>query len=393
MMVLDRYLLSETSKRLAVALAIVLVSLVLERVLRLFDLVTMKGGPVSMVWEMALMLLPHYLGLALPAGFFVSIFLVVSRFGEDNEFDALMSSGVSPRRFAMPFLSTALVLVVASIAIYGYAQPYSRYAYRAIHYLVNNLPWGATVPERSFATVDKDVTVTADHVSGAGGDLRGVFIHMVQHGREVTWTATSAELVFGPDHRYYRLKLFDGVQLVTTDGSASATSFDEMLVQRDFVTMMPLYRARGEDTRELSLSELAHESVSPSSKWPKAEVRAEFHARLIRAASLLFLPFLTIPLALAAKRSRRGAGIVVGAAILVIYHYALQTLEGMAELGRMSPFSLWAAMAVFAAVSLGLFWRAQQRPGENPLDHLFGLITEAIRVCAVLGRRLGTSRP
>lgn len=393
MMLIDRYLVTETSKRLAVALAVVLLSLVIERILRLFDLVTMKGGPISMVWEMALMLVPHYLGLALPAGFFVSIFLVVARFGEDNEFDALLNSGVSPRRFAMPFLGTALVLVMTSIALYGYAQPYSRYAYRAIHFMVNNIPWGATVPERSFATVDKDVTVTADHVSNSGRDLQGVFIHMPQNGHEVTITATAAELVFGPEHRSYRLRLFDGVQLMSSASGASATHFDELLLQRDFITMLPLFRPRGEDARELSLNELAEESRSPTSTWPRAEVTAELHARLARAASLLFVPFLTIPLALAAKRSRRGAGILVGGAALVIYHYALQTLEGMAELGRVPTFSLWLALAVFAALSMALFWRAQRFPGENPLDRLFDLINHVIQVCGSLGQRLRTSRP
>jgi|AGTN01.1.fsa_nt_gi Predicted permeases len=392
MTLIDRYLVSETWKRLAVALAVVLVSLVIERIIRLFDLVTMKGGPVSMVWEMALMLVPHYLGLALPAGFFISIFLVVARLGEDNEFDALLNSGISPRRFAMPFFAISVLLVALSVGLYGYLQPYSRYAYRAIHYLASNIPWGATVPERSFATVDKDVTVTTDRVDGVGRRLSGVFIHMTQDGREVTVTAESAELLFGPEHRYYRLKLYNGTQLVTGRTGASATHFDELLLQREFITTLPLFRPRGEDTRELTLDELAHENTSPASVWPKAEVRAEFHARLARAASLLFVPFLTIPLALAAKRSRRGAGVVVGAAALIVYHYVLQTTEGMAEMGRIPVFGLWVAVAAFAGLSLALFWRAQRRPGENPLDRVFDLVNEAIRLGGQLGQRLGALR-
>lgn len=387
---LDRYLTSETWKRLAVALAVVLASLVIERLLRLFDLVTKKGGPFSTVWEMALMLIPHYLGLALPAGFFISIYLVAARFGEDNEFDALMSSGVSPLRFAMPFVATAVALVTLSIGLFGYAQPYSRYAYRAILHQVNSIPWGATVPEWSFATVDKDATVTADRV-GEGRGLEGVFIHMVQDGREIALTARAGQLVIEAGQTYYRLKLFDGVQMVTDrDGTPSATHFDEFLVQRDFSSMLALFRSRGNDVRELSLSELAGDGAAPNGKWTRAEATAELHGRLVRAVSLVWLPFLSIPLALTAKRGRRGTGIVVGGIALVMYHYVLQTVEGLAELGRMPALTLWGAMVLFAALALTLFWRAQRHPGESPLDPLVTMVDHAV---AALPRWRKAARP
>lgn len=390
MRLLDRYLTSETWKRLAVALAVVLASLVIERLLRLFDLVTKKGGPFSSVWEMALMLVPHYLGLALPAGFFISIYLVTARFGEDNEFDALLSIGVSPLRFAMPFVATALALVTLSIGLFGYAQPYSRYAYRAIMHQVNAIPWGATVPEQSFAVVDKDATVTADRV-GDGRGLEGVFIHMMQDGREVTVTARSGRLLLDAGRSYYRLQLFDGVQMVIgRDGTPSATHFDEFLVQRDFTTMLALFRQRGDDVRELSLGELAEAAAKPSGKWTPAEAIAELHGRLVRAVSLLALPFLGIPLALTAKRGRRGTGIVVGGIALVLYHYVLQTVEGLAELSRMPVFMLWLVMALFTALSAILFWRAQRNPGESPLDPLVALID---RAAAALPRRRKAVRP
>lgn len=383
---IDRYLVTETLKRLAVALAVVLLSLVIERVLRLFDVVTLKGGPVSMVWEMALMLVPHYLGLALPAGFFVSIFLVVARFGEENEFDALMSCGLSPARFGVPFLGMAVVLVGVSVGLYGYAQPYSRYAYRAVNYLVQNIPWGASIPEMSFAKVDKDATVSADRVEG--GVLKGVFIRMMQDGHEVVMTAARAQLVFSVRHTSYRLRLFDGIQVVEgIRGGSSATHFDEILLEREFVTDLPLFRERGDDVRELTLGELAHERYAPDGTWSKAEAGGELHARLTRAVSLLFLPFLTIPVASAAKRHRRGAGMLVGGVALLIYHYVLQTLEGMSELGRAPVAALWIAMTVFAVLSLALFWRMQRHPGESPLDGLFAACESLIEAVRSMSRR------
>ncbi len=370
-MLIDRYLLAEMSKRLGVALGVVLASLVIERLVRLFDVVTMRGGPLSMVWEMAALLVPHYLGLALPAGFFISIFLVVARLGEENEFDALLSVGISPRRFALPFLGTGLVLMGLSVALFGYAQPYSRYAYRAIYYLATNIQWAAALPERSFAQVDDDATVTADRVRGQ--TLEGVFVHLREGTREVVTSAASGELLFDQARTHYRLQLFDGVQMIVgSDGRISSIYFNQLILRRDFVTTLPLFRPRGKDARELSLGELAEELRTPSGNYSPTEVTAELHGRLARAVSLMFLPFLAIPMGLAAKRSRRGAGLVVGGAVLVVFHYSLQTVEGMMDMGRLPAAGMWVTMAVFAGLSLALFWRAQVKPGESPLDALIG---------------------
>ncbi|WP_337997459.1 LptF/LptG family permease [Oleispirillum naphthae] len=386
---IDRYLLTELSKRLAVALAVVLISLVIERLLRLFDLVSMKGGPLDLVWRMVLMLVPHYLGLALPAGFFVSIFLVVARFSRDSEFDALLAGGVSPGRFSAPFFGAALVLTGMSIGIYGYVQPYTRYDYRAIHYLVMNIPWVARIPELSFSRVDKDATVSADRVDETGRELSGVFIHMAQDGRDVTVTARTGKLLFGPGNAYYRLRLFDGVRLEMREaGSPTVTRFDEVTLQRDFATTVAPFRARGNDVRELSLGELARGGGAVRGAWTKAGVRAELHARLIRALALPFLPFLAIPLALTAKRSRKSVGIAVGAVLLVLYHYVLQTLQGLAASGRLPVGWMWLSLAVFAGLSALLFRRVQSNPGQNPLDVPLAVLDDALGRVGPLFRHL-----
>lgn len=382
-MLIDRYLLAETWRRLGIALIVVLVSLLLERILRLFDIVSLHGGPVTMVWQMAMYLVPHYLGLALPAGFFLSIFLQVTRLGDDNEMDALLSCGLSPARFAVPFVLSALLLVAISIALFGYAQPYSRYAYRAVYYLATNIPWGARVPEYAFANVGKTVVVTADRVTDGGEKLEKVFVHQWRDDREVITTATRGELDFDASGSRFGLRLHDGVQaIIESNGRISFNHFDDLEMDRSFASTLPEFRPRGDDAREYSLDELAKAARNPAPPLPRTEIVAEMHGRLVRAISLIFLPFLAIPMALAAKRHRRGVGIVFGSVVLLLFHYILQTLEGLADSGRLSVHSLWVATAIFAMISLGLFWRAQSRPGENPLDRVFSVmeaIAEAVR--------------
>ena len=73
MTILDKYVLSQTMRRLFIALSIVLLTLILERVLRLFEFAAANNAAFGLVLQMAANLLPHYLGLALPAAFFISI--------------------------------------------------------------------------------------------------------------------------------------------------------------------------------------------------------------------------------------------------------------------------------------------------------------------------------
>ncbi|MGE4281444.1 MAG: LptF/LptG family permease [Magnetospirillum sp.] len=393
-MLIDRYLLAETWRRLGVVLAVVLVSLVLERILRLFDVVSLHGGPVGMVWEMAAYLVPHYLGLALPAGFFLSIFLQVTRLGDDNEIDALLGCGLSPARFAMPFLASALLLVAVSIVLFGYAQPYSRYAYRTVYYLATNIPWKAQIPEYAFASIGKNVVVTADRVTDGGDKLEKVFVHQWFDGHEVVTTAARGELDFDIDRSRFGLWLYDGVQaVISADGRVAFVHFENLELDRSFSSALPEFRPRGDDAREYSLDELVGAAANPSPTLPRDEIVAELHGRLVRAASLIFLPFLAIPMGLAAKRQRRGIGIVFGSVVLLLYHYILQTLEGLADSGRLSVLSLWVATGGFAAISLGLFWRAQSRPGENPLDHLFFAMEAVAMGLRTLVRRWMGARP
>lgn len=395
MTLLDRYLTVEVWKRLAIVLVVVLGALLLERLLRLFDLVSMKGGPFYMVWEMAAMLVPHYAGLALPAGFFIAVYLVVSACSTHNEFDVMLSGGMTPLRFAMPFVASALVLTMVSVALFGYLQPYGRYYYRAVHYLVDVVPWGEDVPERTFATVDKDATVTADHVAPMGNGLAGVFVHMMDGKDDVVITARRGELIFGPQKVFYRLRLYDGTQMVSKpDGSVSSIRFDSLFVQRAFITDVEPFRARGDDVREMTLDELIlRKRVLASGSWTEPEAKAELHARLARSLFTLFLPFFTIPLAISAKRRKRSAGIVTGAVVLVMFHYVLQTMQGLAAAGKRPVAGMWIAIAVFALVSGALFWRTQKYPGAGALDPLFdalarfwGAVTEKT------GRILGLSR-
>ncbi len=388
---IHRYVFQQTLRPLALSLVTVLIALLLERILRLFDLLANRGGDVIQILAMAANLVPHYLGIALPAAFFISVFLVVARFSEDHELDAMRNTGLSLRQFSLPFLWMAAGLMAFSLVLSGYMQPYTRYAYRAIYHAVTHAEWDASVLEGTFLEVGRGYTVYANRVDRTGHRLLGIFIREEHDGNELITTAERGTINFAEDGVTLVLNLQNAVQIRTDENGASVLlTFEDLSFSRLFPSDNRPFRERGENERELTTPEL-WDAWHGVSTIPKTQLAAEFHVRIVRAVSMLFLPMLAVPMGLAAQRARRGPGIAVAAVILGFYHHALQLGESMADLGKISPLlGLWFPFALFAGLSCYLYLSRDRTPGGGGFVTLFELLhmgTELIT--ARLRPRLG----
>ncbi len=381
---LDRYLLGQLRGPLLAALPVLLLALLLERLLRLFDVAARTGGPLDLVLAMVVNLGPHYLGLAVPAAFFASVYVAISRLGEAHELDAIWGTGLSLGRVARPFVVLGVLLGIAGVGLYGYAQPYGRYAYRALYDAFIHARWNASVPAGVFTRVARGVTVTADRADPSGRLLEGVFVHQRRaDGDETVTAAARGQLEPTAEGGQLNLLLEDGSRFENlADGRARVTRFTEATGLRDFSAAPPAFRDRGSDEREMTLDELWHgRGVAEP-----ARMRAELHARLARAASLPVLAVLAVPMGLAAQRARRWQGAVGGAVILVAYQHALQLGESLGDVGRVDPRpAIWAPFLLFALLAGWAFRRGNARPSEGPFDAAAGAVAAAAR--RLVGRR------
>ena len=162
---LDLYLLRALGAPLAFVLAAVLAAQLLERLLRLFDLVAATGAPVTAVFRMAAQLVPHYLGIALPAAFTVAMFIALARLSDDSELDVVLTSGRSLVRVTLPYFWVAVVFSVFSLYLFGHLQPLSRYAYRASVHEALNARWDARVEENRFGSAGRGFIFNAQTIA------------------------------------------------------------------------------------------------------------------------------------------------------------------------------------------------------------------------------------
>jgi lipopolysaccharide export system permease protein len=372
--------------RMGVALLITLLALLLERILRLIDLVTTQGAPLDLVIGMALNLVPHYLGLALPATFCIAVLTALANLSSENEIDALENSGWSLRRIGAPFIAAAVVLALISLPLFGVLQPYTRYGFRVIRHAAQNAGWAGRIEEGVFVDAGNGLLISAGEVDPTGRVLSRVFVIQREDGTESVFTAERGLILPDQEARVVRLLLKNGRGLV----AGGWLDFEDLKLAREFAIDRNPFRPRGGSEREMTFGELLTQASGADGMPPEPRYLAEFHGRLVRTFALLGVALLSIPLGVTRKRAPVWPRIVLALAILVSFHHILQVVQSLAGLGRVDPvIGMWGVGGVFM---LGSAWLYAVTPGQGARSPLRGALRgfdTLFSDLASLGRRFG----
>lgn len=365
------YIFRQVMTPLLVTLGIAALLLLLERMLRIFDFVINQGGPLSIVWRMLGNLVPHYLGLALPIGLFLGIQLGFRKLSLNSELDALQASGVGISRMVWPLLALSTALAVFSLLLTGYIQPYSRYAYATLAFEVRSGTLGASIKAGEFTNLGKGLTIRIEGARDGGQTLDNIFVEKRGNdGRITAISARTGSFFTTPDMQNLVLRLEDGLLL---DVEADQPKPRVLTFKsHDLTIRLPNaegFRARGDSTLEMTLTELWQLMHQP--RQDAAIYEATFHARLVRAASLIVIPLLAMPLGLVRKRSNSSLGLTFGILVMLLLHKVLEFGEVSSGHGGPSVWvTLWLPLAAFCLLSFRLFYIGAHKVGGVPLQNL-----------------------
>lgn len=382
----DRYILSQIFPSLGMTLVVALLILLVERLLRVLDLVLGNSGPLHYVARMLAYLAPHYLGMALPFAFFLAILLTFNRLSRESEFDAFLASGLGLHQLIRPLLLVTFAVMAIVALTFNYLQPHARYAYRSLVAAVKSPMIYAAAKEGVFIT-QGDLTFLVEEISFDKEAYGQIFIYEDDtEGQTAVTTAKKGVLEKNTAGQASHALLYDGIRLaVPKDGTAdeaSVLAFSEIRVSLGNDDLGP-FRPRGRDEREFTLFELWDLLRNPTGEHHPPHIISEFNGRLVRMLSILGLPFLAVSLALGRRRSTRFYGIAVGGAALILYHELMQFGERMVNRGAEPALALWLPLVVFLAISGVLFYRtafiagepSATRALEGTIDRLIDLVT------------------
>jgi lipopolysaccharide export system permease protein len=397
---IDRYILGQVLRPMLAAILITLLALLAERALRVIDLVLGWRGSLGIVVEMMSYLVPHYMVVALPAALFLGIMLGVARLSREGELDAMRAAGIGLWRMTQPLVFLALIVLVLHLILVSHLQPYARYAYRAAAFAITNVSFQTLLRPGQFITLGKN-TYRVDALSPDGEEFEGIFLYSeAEDSGSITVTAASGRLETRGALDPLLLHLERGVQQFVPYPRDPATADDKTVpppltlrfgsFTSDLSGTEPEpFRPRGEHERELTIPELIGLLGAPSRDLPNDvdpwEIEAELSSRLVRNLSILFLPFLAVPLALSPRRAKRSYGFLIGVIVVIGYNQVIGTGESLADDNEISPLlGIWVPFVVYAVLATAQFLRTARRvpdPGKSSLlgDGIDAMVSAAMR--------------
>lgn len=366
---LDLYLLKQCVQVVAGLAGLALGVLLLERLLRIFELVANTSDTMGAAARMLLNLLPYYLGLAIPVALMLGVLITVDRVSRTGELSASLAAGVSLFQILRPFMWVATVLALLSIVLMGYLQPLGRYNYRATVHDVSQSSAEAVFQEGKFAQIGRRVVWTEARTNG--DTLGQIFI--LEEGR----TGNTSRITAAPSGKIRR-GFTDNETLITLDnGQAIEVTPENTIAQQinwrsadwNIEGDAMAFRIRGDDERELTLGELISEARGNGNGIVTPQVAASAaHAYVGRSLLLLLLPLIALPMGLGYGRSFQSTGIAVAIVFLLLAQKSLEMGQTLAVDGRIAPWQgTWPVIAVVTLIALGLFLRSALRVATPPL--------------------------
>lgn len=370
----DRYIARLIATPLIATLVIAAMLLTLDKMLRLFDFVVSEGGPVSVVWRMLANLIPEYMSLGIPIGLMLGCLLAFRKLALSSELDVFRAVGMSYGRLLRVPYYYAIALALLNLAIVGFIQPYSRYAYEGLRFELRSGALGASIKVGEFTRLGKRMTIRVESSREGGRELTGIFVMTEsKDGKSLAVTAEHGQFLATDDPDTIILRLREGVLV------HDAPAFKEPRVLQFEGHDLPIdlpkmeaFRQRGGRDLEMTMPELVVTAYKDgTTARQKAQFRSEFHFRLVEVATMFLLPMLALALAIPPKRSSSALGVFLSIVMIVTQHKINEYAASVAALGRIEPvLALWIPFLCFAALVWWMYRTIAYVPGGQPIGAL-----------------------
>ena len=369
---LNQYLFKESLVKIGGLIVFAIVVLLLERLLRIFEIVSNSSNPAGDAGSMVINLLPYYLGMAVPMALLLGITMTVDSFSRTSELTAAMGAGVSLPRMTIPFLIIATFLAIITLFIEGYMQPVGRYNYRQVVHSVKQQSFTAALRQGTFTSVGNRTFFAG--TENEGGAMGPIFIYerlMKNGSREGVRITTAKEgrLIVRDETNERVLQLSNGqtYQVLGERRLSGDLSFESSAVAGTVNENM--FRSRGDDEREMTSVELfQNRNGSLYDAIDNNTNNAALHLRLARSVLLLILPFIAVPFGINYGRNPSSAGIFIGIVMLVSLQKALEFGQSLGASGAVPPWvGIWPIIGVVALFAGYIFRKSAFKMGQPPL--------------------------
>lgn len=365
---IDRYVFKEAAVPFLLSLAILTLTALLSKVVKLIELVLTHGAGAGFVFWFILSMLPSFLVYTIPVSFLIGVLIAFTRLSSDSEITAMKASGISLFKLLRPVLALAVVACAATLAFTLYLSPWGSMNLKRLMYDAAKSRLVSGIEEKTFYDRFKGVTLYVDHISPRTGEMEGVFISQTgqtgQTGGREGGGAGASSVFFARRGEFFPsaedfsvyLKLYDGNIHRREDDAYHIVDFSSYTLDLSFAGGAPPSQA-DKSNRDLYTGEMIKriEEIKARGENPAPQV-VDLHKRFALPASVFVFAFLGLPLGVQKVRSARFTGFSIALGVVLAYYAASTALEGFGNNGALNPvISVWGSDMIFGLAGLYIF--------------------------------------
>jgi len=362
--IIYRYLLMEILPPFGVSLLAFTAIVFLGRLMKITQMIVVKGVGLAEVLQTCLFLLPYLLVFTLPMAATVGILLSLTRLSVDREVVALKTAGMSFLQLLPPILGFSLAAAGVTLMLTVFGSPYGQQATRDLLNNVAKKRADLGLQEQVFNTDFQGLMLFANQVSSHGGGLKGIFVYDFRDRENPsTVYAQSGQMSYDEGQESMMMELSDGYVFRWGDEEKGLNRW-QVVDFKSYQLPLQLFsfglKGGGRSESEMSLGELwSRLSQEPAGTDPYNRAVVELNQRFAMPVGALILCLIAMPLGLSHRHQGRTWGMIVGLALFLVYYIVFTASWRLAIGFKINPaLAPWTSDFLFIWVALFLWYRS-----------------------------------
>ena len=365
------YILKETLPIFFIGLLTFTVILLMDKILKLIELIVTRGVSFSKILMLLLFISPSFLVFTIPMAFLLGTLLSFGRLSGDSEITAFKASGVSLYQLFLPISILSMIAYLFTSFLVFYGLPWGNRGFIATIYLIAQSKADIEIKERVFNDVFDGLVVYVDKVPIQGKRMEGVLIYDERDKEKVnTIFAKEGFLNSNPKSQEIVLRLLSGDihRFEPKTKVYQKMKFDTYDLKLE---LGKTFAAMGKKLKEheMSIDEIKEKIEKMKQKGEDTTGQeVELHKRYAIPFACIVFGLIGVPLGIQPHRSARSYGFILGILILMTYYISLTASEILAMRKTIPVFLAgWTPNLLFSGLGVFLLVKTAKESPFKPL--------------------------
>jgi lipopolysaccharide export system permease protein len=365
------YILKEILPIFFIGLMTFTIILLMDKILKLIELIVNRGGSLSNVLMLFLFISPSFLIITIPVAVLLGTLLTFGRLSSDSEITAFKASGMSLYQLFLPVSIFALATFLLTSLLVFYGLPWGNKGFKATLYQLAQSKADIEIKERVFNDAFNNLVVYVDRVPLQGTHMEGILIYdQREKGTSNTIIAKEGFLINNRESQEIILRLRHGdIQRLEPEAHTfQKIKFDTYDLKLELAKTFAAIEKKLKD-REMSIVDI-REKIGEIKKrgGDTTSYEVELHERYAIPFTCVVFALIGVPLGIQPHRSGRSYGFILSILILLAYYVSLTASEMLAVRKIIPAFSAgWAPNILFSGLGIYLLVKAASESPFKPI--------------------------